>query len=90
MSCWTSRKVGWVLTAIALILCWITARSNSVVCGVLALAVLALDLIQTLIYYRCPHCGRLIRTKSPRMPLYCARCGRELLQPDQQDRHPDW
>lgn len=90
MSCWTSRKVGWVLIAVALAMYWMTEHSNSVVCGVLALAVLALDLIQTLIYYRCPHCGRLIRTKSLRMPLYCAHCGEEMLPPDRQDRGPDW
>lgn len=71
MSCWTSRKVSGVLIVIALVLLWITEQSGSIVCGVLTFAFLALDVTQTVVFCRRPHCGRLIRAKGLRMPLYC-------------------
>lgn len=55
----------------------------------LTLVILILTIIQTLIFYRCPHCGRLLYTRSA-PPSYCPHCGEELLPPDRQDRHPDW
>lgn len=94
MSCWTSHKVSLVLIVTALALLWITAGSNSIVCGVLSIAIVVLDIVQTLIFYRCPHCGRLLPLRQQPLrlgpPIYCPHCGRELLPPDQQDRHPDW
>lgn len=90
MSCWTSHKVSWGCIAAALVLAFLGGDAEAPFFLIPALVIVVLDLIQYLIFCRCPHCGRLIRTKSLRMPLYCAHCGEELLPPDRQDRHPDW
>lgn len=89
MSCWTSRRVSGACIAAALVLAFL-GEGEAPFFLIPALVIVVLDIIQYLIFFRCPHCGRLIRTKSLRMPRYCARCGKELLPPDRQDRRPDW
>lgn len=90
MSCWTSHKVSGACIAAALVLAFLGGDTEAPFFLIPALVIVVLDIIQYLIFFRCPHCGRLIRTKSLRMPRYCARCGEELLPPDRQDRRPDW
>ena len=46
-----------------------------------AIAVMALDLAQTLIFYRCPHCGWLLPFRHWSVPHCCPGCGRELKAP---------
>ena len=46
-----------------------------------AIAVMALDLAQTLIFYRCPHCGWLLPFRHWSVPHCCPGCGRELNAP---------
>ena len=70
------------------VLAFAAMETGSYVFYGLAVAALVLNIIQTLIFYRCPHCGHLLYTRSA-PPSYCPHCGEELLPPDRQDRHPD-
>lgn len=90
MTCWTSRKLSWGCLAVVLFLLFLCGEAQSPLLLIPVAAIVLLNIIQTVIFFRCPHCGRSLRTRSIRMPLYCPRCGKELLPPDQQDRHPDW
>ncbi len=45
--------------------------------GVLGLIILVLGMLQTLVFYRCPHCGSLFSIRA-RCPKFCPECGQKL------------
>ena len=81
MSLWTSRKLSniCVILAVLLFLAGVLAEAASLFAA--AIAVMALDLAQTLIFYRCPHCGWLLPFRHWSVPHCCPGCGRELNAP---------
>lgn len=81
MSLWTSRTLSnaCVITAVLLFLAGVQTEAAGLFAA--AIAVMALDLVQTLIFYRCPHCGRLLPFRHRSVPSYCPGCGRELKAP---------
>ena len=68
MSLWTSRKLSniCVILAVLLFLAGVLAEAAGLFAA--AIAVMALDLAQTLIFYRCPHCGWLLPFRTGRCP----------------------
>ena len=41
------------------------------------LGVLALGLLQVVLFYKCPHCGAQLEPRGP-VPKFCPNCGKEL------------
>ena len=41
------------------------------------LGVLALGLLQMVLFYKCPHCGAQLEPRGP-VPKFCPNCGTEL------------
>lgn len=41
------------------------------------LGVLALGLLQMVLFYKCPHCGAQLEPRGP-VPKFCPNCGKEL------------
>ena len=41
------------------------------------LGVLALGLLQMVLFYKCPHCGVQLEPRGP-VPKFCPNCGKEL------------
>ena len=41
------------------------------------LGVLALGLLQMVLFYKCPHCGARLEPRGP-VPKFCPNCGKEL------------
>ena len=82
MSLWTSRKLSNICEILAVLLCLLGAETKTAPLFAAAIAVMALDLAQTLIFYRCPRCGRLLPFRQWATPVYCPYCGRELNTPD--------
>ena len=41
------------------------------------LGVLALGLLQIVLFYKCPHCGAQLEPRGP-VPKFCPNCGKEL------------
>ena len=39
--------------------------------------VLALGLLQMVLFYKCPHCGAQLEPRGP-VPKFCPNCGKEL------------
>ena len=78
MSLWTSRKLSNVCVAAAVLLCLLGAQTKTAALFAAAIVLLMLNLLQLAIFYRCPHCGRLLPFRQWAVPLYCPCCGREL------------
>ena len=81
MSLWTSRKLSNICEILAVLLCLLGAETKTAPLFAAAIAVMALDLAQTLIFYRCPHCGWLLPFRHWSVPHCCPGCGRELNAP---------
>lgn len=78
MSLWTSRKLSNICVAAAVLLCLLGAQAKTAALFAAAIVLLLLDLLQLAVFYRCPHCGRLLPFRQWAGPLYCPCCGREL------------
>lgn len=57
---------------------WTSRKLSNICVAAAAIVLLLLDLLQLAIFYRCPHCGRLLPFRQWAGPLYCPYCGREL------------
>lgn len=44
----------------------------------IGMAVVLAGVIQSVIFCRCPHCGRLLGMRRGGMPAYCPDCGEKL------------
>ena len=85
VSLWTSRKLSNICVIVAVFLCLLGAETKTAPLFAAVIVLLLLELLQLAIFYRCPHCGRLLPFRQWATPVYCPYCGRELNTPD-----PDW
>ena len=47
------------------------------VLGIAAAALIGIGVLQTLFFYKCPHCGAQLEPRGP-VPKFCPKCGKKL------------
>ena len=74
------RKVITILVVAAFISICFSDYSTIVLTVFFLLSVAALigSMIYTLLYWRCPHCGEFMPTRTLDIPTYCPICGKKL------------
>ena len=78
MSCYTSRKVSFFLTASMIMLCLAASMGGGGMFLWLMFAVAAVDVIQLMMFYRCPHCRKSLPLRGG-LPEFCPHCGEALI-----------
>lgn len=74
----TSRKLMFALS-LGGIFCYAFATGTKTVAFYVAALVLLLGgLLQAVVFYRCPHCGKSLLPYRNGVPKHCPECGEEL------------
>ena len=78
MNCRLSRKLMLLLggAGVLLLLSWRMTELFALWAG--GIGLLALSVIQALLFYRCPHCRKSLLAVKNGLPEYCPFCGQRL------------
>lgn len=72
-----SERCMFVSCAVGILLVALGNRRQSLMMSAVGAAVMVLGLLQTLLFYKCPRCGKRFKIGS-RRPKTCPHCGAEL------------
>ena len=72
-----SERCMFISCAVGILLVALGNRRQSLMMSVVGAAVMVLGLLQTLIFYKCPHCKKRFSIGSKR-PKVCPHCGVNL------------
>ena len=88
--------VGGILQAVGLIICFVGYIAKSAL-ALLGIALIIGGLVFMQLYYRCPHCGKILASSNRRkmhMPGFCPHCGMQYTgfaeHPEQKPEEVDY
>lgn len=77
-----SERCMFISCAVGILLVALGNRRQSLMMSVVGAAVMVLGLLQTLIFYKCPHCKKHFSIGAKR-PKVCPHCGKSLEEKEQ-------
>ena len=77
-----SERCMFISCAVGILLVALGNRRQSLMMSVVGAAVMVLGLLQTLIFYKCPHCKKRFSIGAKR-PKVCPHCGKSLEEKEQ-------